>query len=180
MDASGRAILGVMLSEMDGMAKKNSDPHASFVLTVAATNMPWSLDPALLSRFGENRVLVAAPAAKGRREILRKLLIEQGYQLEKESDLDWLAEDKQTAGYSGRDLRSLTSVAKRSMEMEMNPQLSQWKDLKEVAGTEVKLRPLKHSDFTAALKRVPPSITEETMTNFIRWCEDPNYRPTAK
>ena len=180
VDASGRAILGVMLSEMDGMAKKNSDPHASFVLTVAATNTPWSLDPALLSRFGENRILVSAPAAKGRREILRKLLIEQGYQLEKESDLDWLAEDKQTAGYSGRDLRSLTSVAKRSMEMEMNPQLSQWKDLKEVAGTEVKLRPLKHSDFTAALKRVPPSITEETMTNFIRWCEDPNYRPTAK
>lgn len=179
-DSSSRAILGVMLSEMDGMAKKNSDPRASFVLTVAATNTPWSLDPALLSRFGENRVLVAAPDAAGRRAILEKLLTRQGYQLKEASDLEWLAADEQTAGYSGRDLRSLTSVAKRAMEMEMNPHLSQWRDLKEVAGTEVKLRPLKHSDFTAALKRVPPSITKKTMDDFARWCEDPNYQPKSE
>lgn len=176
-DASSRAILGVMLAEMDGMQKKSSDPRASFVLTVAATNTPWSLDPALLSRFGENRVLVPAPDASGRRAILEKLIIRQGYRLEMPSDLDWLAEDAQTKGYSGRDLRSLCSIAKRSMEMEMNPHLSNWKDLKEVAGTEVKLRALKHSDFVIAMKRVPPSISREMMNDFKRWCEDPNYHP---
>ena len=176
-DASSRAILGVMLSEMDGMAKKNCDPRASFVLTVAATNTPWALDAALLSRFGENRVLVPAPDADGRRAILEKLIVAHGYSLADEGDLDWLADDAQTFGYSGRDLRSLTSVAKRAMEMEMNPGLSNWKDLKDVAGTEVKLRALTHADFASALKRVPPSITEKTMDDYRRWCEDPNYRP---
>ena len=176
-DASSRAILGVMLAEMDGMQKKSSDPKANFVLTVAATNTPWSLDSALLSRFGENRVLVPAPDASGRRAILEKLIIRQGYSLEKNSDLDWLADDAQTKGYSGRDLRSLTSVAKRAMEMEMNPNLSQWKDLKEVSGTEVKLRALTHADFTAAMKRVPPSINQKMMDDFRHWCEDPNFQP---
>ena len=176
-DASSRAILGVMLAEMDGMQKKSSDPKANFVLTVAATNTPWSLDPALLSRFGENRVLVPAPDASGRRAILEKLIVRQGYRLESESDLDWLAEDARTYGYSGRDLRSLTSVAKRSMEMEMNPNLSNWKDLKDVSGIEVKLRALKHDDFLMAMKRVPPSINRKMMDDYRRWCEDPNYQP---
>lgn len=176
-DASSRAILGVMLSEMDGMARKNCDPCASFVLTVAATNTPWSLDSALLSRFGENRVLVPAPDACGRRAILEKLTVSHGYSLVDESDLDWLADDARTSGYSGRDLRSLTSVAKRAMEMEMNPGLSNWKDLKDVAGAEVKLRALSRSDFVSALNRVPPSITRKMMDDYRRWCEDPNYRP---
>ena len=176
-DATSRAILGVMLAEMDGMQKKSSDPRSSFVLTVAATNTPWSLDPALLSRFGENRVLVPAPDASGRRAILEKMIVRQGYKLQEASDLDWLAEDAQTAGYSGRDLRSLTSVAKRRMEMEMNPDLSNWKDLKEVSGREVKLRPLTHDDFLAARTRVPPSITPQVMDDFRRWCDDPNYQP---
>ena len=176
-DATSRAILGVMLAEMDGMQKKSSDPRASFVLTVAATNTPWSLDPALLSRFGENRVLVPAPDASGRRAILEKMIVRQGYKLQEASDLDWLAEDAQTAGYSGRDLRSLTSVAKRRMEMEMNPDLSNWKDLKEVSGREVKLRPLSHDDFLAARTRVPPSITPQVMDDFRRWCDDPNCQP---
>lgn len=172
-DAGSHAILGVLLSEMDGLACKTS---RDFVLTVAATNTPWALDPALLSRFGENRILVAAPDASGRREILEKLICRQGYEAS-DGDLDWLAEDAQTKGYSGRDLRSLTAVAKRGMEMEMNPQLANWKDLKEIAGAEIKLRSLARQDFEAARARVPPSITDEEMEHFRRWCEDPNYRP---
>ena len=122
-------------------------------------------------------MLVPAPDASGRRAILEKLIVRHGYALENASDLDWLADDAQTRGYSGRDLRSLTSVAKRAMEMEMNPNLSNWKDLKEVSGTEVKLRPLTHADFTLAMKRVPPSINDKMMDDFRKWCEDPNYQP---
>ncbi len=179
-DASSRAILGVMLSEMDGMARKKGDPGANFVLTLAATNTPWSLDAALLSRFGENRILVPAPDASGRKAILEKLVLAQGYSLDDGGDLDWLADDARTAGYSGRDLKSLTSVAKRAMEMEMNPGLSLWKDLKEVAGTEVRLRPLTHADFEAALGKVPPSISAKCMEDYHRWCEDPNWRPASR
>lgn len=178
-DAASRAILGVMLSEMDGMARKKGDPGTNFVLTVAATNTPWSLDAALLSRFGENRILVPAPDASGRKAILEKLILAQGYSLDDGADLAWLADDARTSGYSGRDLRSLTSVAKRAMEMEMNPGLSLWKDLKEVAGTEVRLRPLTHADFEAALGKVPPSISDKCMEDYRRWCEDPNWRPSG-
>lgn len=173
VDASSRAILGVLLSEMDGLASKTSK---DFVLTVAATNTPWALDPALLSRFGENRILVPVPDASGRREILEKLIRRQGYEVT-DGDLDWLADDAQTKGYSGRDLKNLAAVAKRGMEMEMNPQLADWKDLAEVAGVEIKLRPLSRTDFVSARVRVPPSISGDEMEHFRRWCEDPNYRP---
>ena len=158
-------------TESEALAAARSMALACAMMSVMA------LQTALLSRFGENRVLVPAPDASGRRAILEKLIVRHGYSLENVGDLDWLADDAQTKGYSGRDLRSLTSVAKRAMEMEMNPNLSNWKDLKEVSGTEVKLRPLTHADFTLAMKRVPPSINDKMMDDFRMWCEDPNYQP---
>ena len=176
-DAASRAILGVLLAEMDGMAKKGRDVRSRFVLTVAATNLPWDLDPAILSRFGENRVFVPPPDALGRRHILEKLILRQGYALESESLIDWLAEDAQTEGYSGRDLRNMTSVAKNRMEQEMNPELSEWKDLREIAERTLKLRPLKREDFKVALRLAPPSLTDKIVEDYRRWGDDPNYHP---
>ncbi|MDZ7317382.1 MAG: ATP-binding protein [candidate division KSB1 bacterium] len=176
-DAASRAILGVLLEEMDGMAKKGRDLRSRFVLTVAATNLPWDLDPAILSRFGENRVYVPPPDEGGRRQILEKLILRQGYTLEDPTLLDWLADDKQTKGYSGRDLRSLTAVAKNRMEQEMNPELSEWKDLREIADRTLKLRPLKKKDFESAKKLVAASLTDAVIEHYLRWSDDPTYRP---
>ena len=43
-----RELLNTLLVEMDGFQTKGSD---DFVLTMGATNAPWDLDTALLSRF---------------------------------------------------------------------------------------------------------------------------------
>ena len=174
-DAASRAILSVLLEEMDGMSKKGRSLQERFVLTVAATNTPWALDAALLSRFGENRVYVPAPDSNGRLQILGKQM--KGYEPEDPSVLEWLAQDEQTEGYSGRDLRSLASVAKNRMEIELNQDLADWNDLKDIMDKTVKLRPLTKEDFKTALKQVPASITPKIIEHYQRWSEDPTYRP---
>ncbi len=43
-----RRLLSTLLSVLDGLSEKGEDPG---VITLAATNLPWALDEAILSRF---------------------------------------------------------------------------------------------------------------------------------
>ncbi|KAG8463465.1 hypothetical protein KFE25_004976 [Diacronema lutheri] len=83
-----------LLVQMDGL---QSSSDQAFVL--AATNLPWELDNALLRRL-EKRILVPRPGEVGRRVILHKLLPPD--RVERGCDLDAIA--AQTDGYSGSDL----------------------------------------------------------------------------
>lgn len=178
-DSAARAILGVLLQEMDGMASKGKGPDIPFVLTVGATNTPWDLDHAILSRFGENRVYVPPPDAAGRRQILEKLTVRQGYAVADGSLLGWLSDDARTAGYSGRDIRSLSAIAKRRMELGENPWLSAWNSLSEISDRTLTHRPLTREDFQGALVAVPASISEKVVRHYEAWRDDPAYRPPA-
>ncbi|KAF6256210.1 katanin p60 catalytic subunit [Scenedesmus sp. NREL 46B-D3] len=75
------------------------------VFVLAATNMPWELDMALLRRL-EKRILVPLPDVQARRAMLGALLAQR---IGAEVDLDGLA--AATAGYSGSDV---TVVAKEA------------------------------------------------------------------
>ena len=59
-----RRILSTILSELDGLSEKGRDDL--FVLTIAATNRPWDLDPAVLSRF-DKKILIPLPDPDTRR-----------------------------------------------------------------------------------------------------------------
>ncbi len=178
-DTAGREILGVLLQEMDGMAVKDRNLGSAFVLTVAATNRPWDLDPAILSRFGENRVYVPPPDQAARRQILGKRLGGFGYALESESLLDWLAEDGCTAGYSGRDLRNLTARIVRRMWTRANQNLYDWADIRELESLHLRAEPITKADLSEALRGVKGSVTPEVEVHFRRWSEDPRYRPAG-
>jgi cell division protease FtsH len=101
--------LNQLLVEMDGF-----DPNAG-VIMIAATNRPDVLDPALLrpGRF-DRRVVVDAPDARGRKEILRvhlrgKPLDFDNSEAEREKVMDTLA--KLTPGFTGADLANLINEA---------------------------------------------------------------------
>ncbi|MGH9389534.1 MAG: ATP-binding protein, partial [Vicinamibacteria bacterium] len=74
-----RRILSTLLSELDGMDSKGRSDI--YVLTIAATNRPWDLDPAVLSRF-EKKVLIPLPDETTRERILRIHLEKKGFQTE--------------------------------------------------------------------------------------------------
>lgn len=175
-NGGGGVTLGAILAEMDGLKTKNSGKGVPpFVLTVAATNAPWSLDSALLSRFGGHIVLVGSADAEGRRQILEKHL--RRYQLESTALLDWLSADLQTQGFSGRDIKNLVSNAVQTMQKEMNPGISTWESIDEIKGKVQNERPLTQRDFESAFKMVKASITPMVMNDFRLWMKDHAYKP---
>jgi AAA+ superfamily predicted ATPase len=178
-NGGGGAALGSLLAEMDGIKTKgDGKTEPPFVLSVAATNAPWALDAALLSRFGGHIVLVGAADAAGRRQILEKQL--RRYTLESGDLLDWLSADERTAGFSGRDLQNLVANAVQSMQQEMNPGISTWTSIEEIKGRVQKERPLTRADFEKALKIVKASITPEMMSNYRSWMKDKTFRPPKR
>lgn len=94
--------LNQLLVEMDGF-----DPNTGVIL-IAATNRPDVLDPALLrpGRF-DRQIVVDAPDAKGREEILK--IHARGKPFSDDVKLDVIA--KRTPGFTGADLANTLNEA---------------------------------------------------------------------
>lgn len=130
-----RNVINQLLYEMDGV---DTDNDGLFIL--AATNVPWDVDPALLrpGRF-DRTVLVLPPDLEARRAILRLNL---EYRPVEGIDLNRIA--AQTEGFSGADLSHLCETA---AERALTDSIRQ--------GT---VRPITMEDLTAARKELKPSI----------------------
>ncbi|CAK8676728.1 unnamed protein product [Clavelina lepadiformis] len=90
-----------LLVQMDGLAKSDD-----LVFVLAASNLPWELDHAMLRRL-EKRIIVDLPTFEARRSMFQRFLPpcnkEGGLVINTRLDYDKLAES--TEGYSGSDLR---------------------------------------------------------------------------
>lgn len=146
-----RRVLTQVLRQMDGVEELKS------VLVMAATNIPWILDPAILRRF-EKRVRVPLPDADARRKIFDIHL--KGAELAKDVDLDALT--KMTSGYSGSDLERVCR------EAAMNP-LREAEKSGDLMKTEIKLRPIGMADFERAIKSVKPTVVPEYVQKYDEW-----------
>lgn len=143
-----RRVLSTILSELDGLADKGED---RFVLTIAATNAPWDLDDAVLSRF-QKRICIPLPDAAARRSILEILFDDQGHRLDYSID-DIVA---RTEWFSGRDLERLANQAVNIMVEELNGDVPRVVDQgrERIEGYQIKVRPLTKADFDAAFERI--------------------------
>ncbi len=127
--------LNQLLVEMDGFGDNMG------VIVIAATNRPDILDPALLrpGRF-DRQVVVGAPDAKGREEILK--VHSKGKPLASDVDLSVVA--KSTAGFTGADLANLMNeaalLAARNNEKQIHSKDLQDAMMKVAVGTEKKSR----------------------------------------
>ena len=93
------ALIATFLSELDSTSRNNSG-----VLVIAATNAPWTLDPALLRAGRFNHMFfVPPPSFEARKRILSKAISEvPGHET---VDTGRIA--RKSAGFSGADLCSL-------------------------------------------------------------------------
>jgi katanin p60 ATPase-containing subunit A1 len=91
-----------LLIQLDGLIKSSNER----VFLLAASNLPWELDAALLRRL-EKRILVTLPSLEAREDMVRKLLPpEKAVQ-----DLDYSTFAVKLDGYSGSDIRLVCKEA---------------------------------------------------------------------
>jgi len=99
---SSSQLLAEFLSQMDGCG-----PATEGIMILAATNIPWNLDRAILSRF-QKKIYVPLPQTEHRAEQIRIRLKKDRTRLT-DSDINAVAGDSER--FSGRDLSSLVQAA---------------------------------------------------------------------
>ena len=164
---ASRRMLSTLLTELDGFQDKKSD---LLILTLAATNTPWDLDEAVLSRF-PRRIYVPLPDKKATKEIIK--INTRGLDISK-LDLDAIAEESVKRLYSGRDLKNLCQAAVWNMIREENPDLHKLAELpfEELRKRSLRTRPLEMRDFEEAFKRIKSPLTKKDIERYEKWAEE--------
>ncbi|KAL5069782.1 hypothetical protein RYX36_020670 [Vicia faba] len=162
-----RSIKNEFMTHWDGLLSKPDEK----IIVLAATNMPFALDEAVIRRF-QRRIMVGLPSAENREVILKTLLAK-----DKLEDIDFKELSTKTKGYSGSDLKNLCMTAayrplKELMQQEKAKEMKKKKkeaeaEISKVASnaTEedpvIALRPLNMEDMRDAKNKVTPSFAEE-------------------
>lgn len=151
-EATSSKLVSQFLAELDGFAQDN---HG--VLVLAATNVPWALDPAFRRPGRFDRIqFVPPPDQEARSEILQGLL--KGRPGGETIDAKKVA--KLTSGFSGADLTNLVETAVDEVIEESIE-----------SGTE---QPLNNSHLLEALKQIKPTTVEwlTTARNYARYANE--------
>jgi SpoVK/Ycf46/Vps4 family AAA+-type ATPase len=158
-----RRVLSTLLAELSGVATSGKP---TLVFTIGATNAPWLMDSAALSRFGR-RIYVPLPDAAARRAILEVHFVRNGHKLA--FPLDQLVEA--TDGLSGRQLAHVAASAVEKMLAEANPDLGKMVAKGNVALAEYQLatRPLEWGDVEGLLARAKPDVSAEAIKRYESW-----------
>ncbi|NXX80217.1 KATL2 protein, partial [Urocolius indicus] len=96
-----------LLVQMDGLARSDD-----LVFVLAASNLPWELDSAMLRRL-EKRILVDLPSQEARRAMIQHWLppLSNTGGVELRTDLDYSVLGQATDGYSGSDIKLVCKEA---------------------------------------------------------------------
>ena len=159
-------MLAAILSEIDGFAQKGK---RDLVMTIGATNRPWDLDAAVLSRF-ERRILIDLPSAEARADIFRIHLEGKGIPVDHRS-LSYARLAADTGRLTGREIARLCKEVTASMLGEMNPDIPSLVDagLKRIQDYKIKVRALKQGDFAAPLDRLVADTSEADEHHYADW-----------
>jgi katanin p60 ATPase-containing subunit A1 len=166
LDEATRQTLSTLLSQLDGFKNKKSN---RLVLTLAATNSPWDIDNAALSRF-PRRVYVPLPNANAAGEIIQantKGLDVSGV------DIADVALGCHGRMFSGRDIANLSQQAIWNMIRSENKDMPHLSTLsvQELATKALNTRPLTRSDFEAAFEKIKVSLSPQDLAKYAKWSE---------
>ncbi len=153
-----RRVIGQMLTEIDGFSANKK----SKVIIIAATNRPWDLDDALLSRF-QKKIYVPLPDEKSREHVFELSL--------KGAELEGITEEslaRMTGGYSGREISTISREAIMHMIREKNPDFHDINP-KMLEKCSLKERPLQKTDFQEVLASVKKITNGEIIKKYEEW-----------
>ena len=156
---ASRRMKTEFMTQVDGATTSTEDR----ILIMAATNIPWELDEAVLRRLVK-RIYVPLPDEEARSGLIKHLMRKQG------SGGGALVEDEEklqrvvimTAGYSGSDLSAVCHEAAMGPIRELGPAA-----LLKVKAEEV--RALTEKDFAYAVQSIRPSVSPDSLTHYAEW-----------
>ncbi|XP_074474920.1 katanin p60 ATPase-containing subunit A-like 2 isoform X2 [Sebastes fasciatus] len=152
-----------LLVQMDGLAKSED-----LVFVLAASNLPWELDHAMLRRL-EKRILVSLPSSPARQAMishwLPPLSSTGGVELRTELDYETLA--KGMEGYSGSDIRLACKEAAMRPVRKIFDALESHQD-GDTAMPAIQLETVKTADFLEVLTHTKPSA-RNLMDKYTAW-----------
>ncbi|TFG24720.1 MAG: AAA family ATPase [Promethearchaeota archaeon] len=154
-----RRVKTQLLSEIQGLKTSHDKP----LLVLGATNRPWDLDNAMLSRF-EKKVYVPLPDLPARAAIFK--IHTAGIESSLD-DEDFIELGARTEGYSGRDIanvcREVIMLPIRELDMG---------GLLEKSDQEIKVRNINLNDFKNSIKKVKPMTTDSALKQYDDWKEE--------
>ena len=146
-----------------GVKQGLKSTHDKPLLVLGATNRPWDIDNAMLSRF-EKRVHVPLPDMKARTGIFK--IHTEGVDTAL-TDEDYIELAVRSEGYSGRDIanvcREVIMLPIRELDMG---------GLLENSDQEVNVRDITLDDFKKTLKRVKPMTNKALMKQYNEWADE--------
>jgi len=159
MNEASRRVLTEFMSEMEGFSTKKEDR----MIIIAATNKPWDLDDAMVSRF-QRKLFVPLPDIGARKSIINLNLKGAGLS---GISIDDIAQ--KTGFYSGRDIANVCEEAIIGMVREQNPQLHKITKESDIEGCSIRTRGLTGKDFERALEKIKPSVSLDDIEKFKNW-----------
>uniref|UniRef100_K3WAC3 AAA+ ATPase domain-containing protein n=1 Tax=Globisporangium ultimum (strain ATCC 200006 / CBS 805.95 / DAOM BR144) TaxID=431595 RepID=K3WAC3_GLOUD len=162
---ASRRMKTELLIQMDGLSKTND-----VVFVLAASNLPWELDAAMLRRL-EKRVLVDLPSSEARHALFSSLL--EPYTLPDFNFDDTVA---RTEGYSGADIKLVAKEACMAPVRRLMTQLEatevQQKSTNQRADTVANWQELlghvEPQDLLASLEKTKPSA-QQLLKKYQQW-----------
>ena len=146
------------LVQMDGLAKRR---HGDIVFVLAASNLPWDLDGAVLRRL-EKRIYVPLPSAKGRELMLRQCLPRV------EGNFDYGSVAHKLEGFSGADVDILCREATMRTVRQLIERLEEDRDLHNDAG-HVQKPLVSMADVLASIEVTRPSAQSVPLSKYAAW-----------
>jgi SpoVK/Ycf46/Vps4 family AAA+-type ATPase len=150
---ASRRIKTEFLVQLDGTGTSNQGR----VLMIGATNRPQELDEAARRRFTK-RLYIPLPEELDRELLLRVLLGKNNHRLV-DADIKKLA--KETAGFSGADLKSLSTDAAMGPIRQLGARALEV-DVQDVP-------PISYKHFRQALRGMRPSVAPADLLQYLEW-----------
>jgi len=159
-------VVQTFLTELDGFKSKALGRP---VIVIAATNKPWMLDEAILSRF-EKRVYVPLPDRRARERIFELEIGGRGFRLE---GITYGELADMTEGYSGRDISNACREAIMAMLRRANPniyeELAKARTLRQLTLAKYRVEPIRRGEILEALRKVKPALSREEIRRYEEW-----------
>jgi len=154
-----RRVKTQLLSEIQGLKSTGKKR----LLVLGATNRPWDIDEAMLSRF-QKKVYVPLPDLAARSAIF--MIETEGVGAAMDED-DFIELGVRSEGYSGRDISNVCQevIMMPIRELDMS-------GLLENSNQEVKVRDIEVDDFKQTLKKVKPMTNAKSLKQYQDWAQE--------
>lgn len=163
---SSRRMKTELLTQMDGLSKRQG---GEIVFVLAASNVPWDLDAAMLRRL-EKRILITLPSPNARMMMFCRLL---GNRVEDIHSFNWETCAEMTNLMSGADVDTICREAIMRPIRKCIAELEQKNiSLEDLSKSEIKQPKVNLCDVEASVACTRSSVRQVDLKRYEKWMQE--------